>query len=65
MESIRNLSEVAAFKRQRLWQAEEKAYMTPPPPDESFFPLSTNATPKLRRQAKLGSDKSTGAYCCL
>ena len=53
------------LKGKELWQAEEKAYMTPPPPDESFFPLSVNATRKLRRQAKLASDKSTGAYCCL
>ena len=48
-----------------LWQAWEKAYMTPPPPDESFSPSSGNAAPQLRCQAKLVSDKSTEADCCL
>ena len=48
MESIRNLSEVAAFKREITLAS-------------SFLPSSVNANPKRRRQAKLASDKSTGA----
>ena len=51
------------LKGKELWQAQGKAYMTPPPPDESIFPSSVNA--KLRRQVKLASDKSTGVDCCL
>ena len=53
------------LKGKELWQVWEKAYMTPPLPDVSFSPSSGNATPQLRRQAKLASDKSTEADCRL
>ena len=43
-----------------LLRAAPEAYKTPPPPDESFFTVPTDATSKLRRQANLASCKSTG-----
>ena len=49
------------LKGKELWHGQSPVYQTPPPPDESFFPLNHNAILMLRRQAKLASVKLTGS----
>ena len=47
-------------KKEELRRVAPEAYRTPPPPDESFFTVPADATPKLCRQAKLASSKLIG-----